>query len=251
LLRFLRRSLDFRFGLRWYAVALLTPPLIGLSVIALHAAQGSAVPAFSALQGLNGNVAKFLMNTHDASGGAAGSSSVIQTLAGWAAHGALQAAVVLFAIALANGGLSEEAGWRGYALNRLLPGRNVLLTALVVGFFWGLWHTGPAFWSGVFQSNWRVFAIPLGYTLGTIPLTVMIAWVFINSGRSLVPGMLFHAAYNSTYFLLTQIWTPGRPVVSLTEWLTGTYLAAAIIVIAGRHTFFARVTSSSSDRPPD
>ena len=36
------------------------------------------------------------------------------------------------------GPLSEELGWRGYALGRLLTRWNALSSSLIVGFFWGL-----------------------------------------------------------------------------------------------------------------
>jgi membrane protease YdiL (CAAX protease family) len=240
LVAFLRRSFSLRFGFRWVAAAVAIPLLMAGGLIALHALRGAGVPPLASLAGWPARVAQFLADPHDAAGGVAGRSDLVRMLANWAGQGAVQAALVLFGIAFANGGISEEAGWRGYALAKLIDGRRVLLVALTVGFFWGLWHTGPAFWAGLFQSNWHVFAIPLEYTLGTIPLTVMIAWLFVNVRRSLVPGMILHACYNATFFFLTQIWMPGHAVVSIPEWLLASYAAALAVVVAGRKTLFAR-----------
>jgi hypothetical protein len=58
--------------------------------------------------------------------------------------------------------------------------------------------------------------------------------------KSLLPGMLMHACYNFTFFFLTQIWTPQHPVVTISEWLAASYVAAAIVIIAGRRTLLAR-----------
>ena len=38
------------------------------------------------------------------------------------------------------GPLSEEIGWRGYALERLQTHWNMLTSSLIVGVFWGFWH---------------------------------------------------------------------------------------------------------------
>ena len=235
---FLRRSLRLGVGVRWFAVALLTPLLMGLGLLLLHAAEGAYVPTLASLPAVQSHLAHAFVDLKDASGGA--SNAFGNLLARWASPGLLQALLIYCGVCFANGGLSEEAGWRGYALSRLLPGRRAIVAVLIIGFFWGVWHTGPAFWAGVFQSNWRVLAIPLEYTLGTIPLTVMIAWVFLGAKQSLLPGMVFHACYNGTFFFLTQIWTPGRPVVSILEWLAASYVAAAIVAVVGRRMLFAR-----------
>ena len=34
----------------------------------------------------------------------------------------------------------EEFGWRGYALPRLLRKRSALISSLVVGSLWAVWH---------------------------------------------------------------------------------------------------------------
>ena len=38
------------------------------------------------------------------------------------------------------GPLSEEIGWRGYALERLQTRWNALTSSLIVGLVWALWH---------------------------------------------------------------------------------------------------------------
>ena len=238
--KFLKRSLNPFVGARWFAAAVAIPLLMAAGLLALHAVQGAYVPSWASLAGWPDRLAQFLLHPQDASGGATGADDTIRALAQWARQGALPAALVFFGIAFANGGVSEEAGWRGYALDSLLEGRRAIFAAVVVGLFWGLWHTGPAFWAGVLQARWSVFSIPFEYTLATIPLTVMMAWIFIAAKKSLLPGMVFHATYNATFFFLTQIWSPGRPVASILEWVGATYVAALIVIVLGRRTLLAR-----------
>ena len=45
-----------------------------------------------------------------------------------------------FPALLILGPLSEELGWRGYAQERLQTSFNPILSSLIVGVIWGLWH---------------------------------------------------------------------------------------------------------------
>ena len=229
LARFLKLSLNPRVGLQWYAVALMTAPAMGAFLIGLHALFGTPPPPLPSLQSWQAHVVADLA-----------SPPAINLLERWASTGVLQATLVYVGLAIANGGISEEAGWRGYAFPRLLRGRVALRASLVLGALWGVWHTGPDFWLGIFKADWSVIVIPIGYTLGTLPLSILICWVFLNAKRSLLPAILFHASYNGTFFFLISLWTPERPVVSIPEWIAATYVAALAAIIIGRRTLLAR-----------
>lgn len=237
--RFLKVSLNWRVGLPWYAVALLTAPAMGAVLIGLHALFGIPPPALPSLQSWQAHVVADLA-----------SPPPLNLLKRWASMGVLQATLVYIGLAIANGGISEEAGWRGYAFPRLYRGRVALTAALVLGVLWGIWHTGPDFWVGIFQANWSVISIPIGYCLGTMPLSVLICWVFIKAKRSLLPAILFHASYNGTFFFLISLWTPGRPVVSIPQWIAATYVAALVAIIIGRRTLLAPGLIDEDDLGP-
>jgi uncharacterized protein len=233
--QFLATSLNWRFGLRWYVIAMFTAPAMGLVAVALSWLVGSPPPV-DAIADWPARVAAF-MRTSD---GAVPASSPIASLAAWAASGPLQAALTFLGLAIANGGLSEEAGWRGYAFQGLRSGRRAIAAALWVGLLWGLWHTGPGFWIGLFEGKWAVVAGPIEYCLVTTPLAVMIGWVFVGAKRSLLPCILFHASYNATFTSLTVLGEPGHPLVSSLEWVGLTLTAAALVCLVGRSTLFAR-----------
>jgi membrane protease YdiL (CAAX protease family) len=228
LARFLKLSLNPRVGLPWYAVALLTAPAMGAALVGLRALLGTPPPGLPSLQSWHAHVVADL------------ASLPVNFLKRWASMGALQATLVYIGLAIANGGISEEAGWRGYAFPRLYRGRTALTASLLLGALWGAWHTGPDFWVGIFKAEWSVIIIPIGYTLGTLALSVPICWVFLNAKRSLLPAILFHASYNGTFFFLISLWTPERPVVSIPEWIAATYVAALLAIVIGRHTLFRR-----------
>jgi len=233
--RLLGRMLRFRFGLQWYAVALLTAPAVGGVLVGLHALNGTPIPRLPSAHNWPSYLAAYLTAAgHSASG-----------LTGWLAQrvssGPWQAALVFAGITIANGGLSEEPGWRGYALTTMLKRRErAIVAALWIGVLWGLWHMGPDFWIGIFKLNWSALLTPVTYPLITIPLSVLFTWVFINANGSLVPTILFHASYNATFSFLTALWTPGKPVVAPPEWALAFILVALVTIVFARKTLFAR-----------
>jgi len=89
---------------------------------------------------------------------------------------------------LFRGGLGEEIGLRGFALTRLQTRHSPLKSALIIGFWWGLWHL-PA-WAGR-----DVLSIAITW-LAVVSFSIIFAW-FYNNTMSLPIVMLLHAALNS------------------------------------------------------
>ena len=241
--KFFASFVNLRAGLQWYAVALLFSPAIAAVLIGLHALHGTPVPTAASLAGWQGHLADYLRASSHSSTG------ITHFLAQSASRGGWQAALVYIGLSVANGGLSEEPGWRGYAFARLYPGRRALVAALWVGILWAFWHTGPDFWIAIFKSNWGALFIPISYLAVTLPLSVLFTWVFINSTGSLLPVILFHASYNATFLFLTAIWSPGKPVVSLPEWVAAFLVAALLVIGIGRRSLLARNQHGGDTHP--
>ena len=140
----------------------------------------------------------------------------------------------LFALQLSSllpliilGPLSEELGWRGYALERLQTRLNTVVSALVVGIFWAFWHLPLFFIVGTSQ---RVLNIPfLGFACGITALSVIFAWLQNNTHGSIWTAIFFHWMY--TYF--SQVVASGvirSPIYNWLEYLP--YIVMAVVVIA-------------------
>lgn len=94
--------------------------------------------------------------------------------------------------------LGEEIGWRGFAQARLQQSIGALKASLLVGAAWGVWHLPLFFIPGNFHT-----AIPLtAFLLETLALSVVMAWLYNGSGRSLLMVHLFHAASNTALGVL-------------------------------------------------
>lgn len=88
----------------------------------------------------------------------------------------------------------EEIGWRGYALPRLAARFGLSRASLLLGLIWGCWHL-PQFFIREADTYRQSFFV---YVLGVSALSVVIAWLWERTGRSLLLPMLFHAAWNNS-----------------------------------------------------
>ena len=98
----------------------------------------------------------------------------------------------------------EELGWRGYLLDRLQEKYSALVSSLILGILWSLWHLPTFFIRDSYQASlgigtpafWWFFA-------GIVPLTFVFTWIYNNTNRSTLAVILFHAMVNFTGELFT------------------------------------------------
>jgi uncharacterized protein len=107
--------------------------------------------------------------------------------------GIMATALVVLQITVLGGPLGEEFGWRGYALPAMAQKLGWRGASIVLGAIWGLWHL-PLFWMpGMAQAN-----LPIGlFMAGTFGLSVVFARLAVNTGFSIFPAILLHAAVNA------------------------------------------------------
>jgi membrane protease YdiL (CAAX protease family) len=199
------RLLRWRVAARWYAVALLTAPLVFAVV---HLALSLVSPVF--LPGLvtTDNKAAFLVS------------------------GFVGALVV---------GFLEELGWTGFAIPRLRLRYGVLATGLIVGVLWGAWHLLPHdFWAARISSGELPLALfvtanGFGFLVGQLPaFRVLMVWVYEHTG-SLLVAMLMHVSLTACTFILGPgaLAISGMPlliydlVLAVAMWVVAAAVAAA------------------------
>jgi membrane protease YdiL (CAAX protease family) len=126
---------------------------------------------------------------------------------------------ILFEI-LTNG---EEMGWRGYVLPRLQAKYNALVSSLIVGVIWSVWHLPKFFGTGF--SGERSF---VWFAAAHLALAVLYTWLYNNTRGSLLLVTFFHAAQNTAgMFLPVQFAAAGGIERNL---LIVLYILAAVVV---------------------
>jgi membrane protease YdiL (CAAX protease family) len=94
----------------------------------------------------------------------------------------------LMVVTMILGPISEEGGWRGYALPKLMERVSPIPASVLLGIVWGAWHTPFWFVEGSYQQN-----IPfLPYVGISALLSIIYARVYLSSRGSLVPVILLH-----------------------------------------------------------
>jgi membrane protease YdiL (CAAX protease family) len=177
----LSRLYKWRAGIGWYAVALLTSPVLAtLILLALSLLSPDFLPA--------------IFTTND------------------------KASLMLIGIVVGLVvGIFEEIGWTGFAIPRLRLRYGALTTGLIVGLLWAAWHCFVYFWgsgdsSGTFSL--AIFLPEFLFLVTVLPVyRVLMVWVYDHT-QSLLVAMLMHAIHTAgtTSILVPQVTAVSRVI---------------------------------------
>jgi len=158
-IRLLKRGANYKFNKRWWAPIILLVPLIFIASYYILGAI-ETVPALDGPRFLEQFPTKFIY--------------------------------FFFLVAVA-----EEFGWRGFALDRLQTRfrssrYTAVISSIVLGIVWGLWHLPFFFTSGTSQEGW-----PLALFMWlVITVTILFTWLHNNTGGSVLTALFFHTMFN-------------------------------------------------------
>jgi CAAX protease family protein len=199
------RLLKWRVGARWYAIALLTAPLL---VPATLFALSLISPVF--LPG-------------------------IVTTSQPASH-------LLFGIAVGLGaGLFEELGWTGFAAPGLRLRYGVLATGVIVGLLWGAWHFLVIWWGSSSSSGALSLTVYLPVMLFSFlpPFRVLMVWVYDRTG-SLLVAMLMHASLTASVRIFDPLAISGMPLLTYNLVLAAVLWVVVAVVAVTNHGHLSR-----------
>jgi uncharacterized protein len=133
---------------------------------------------------------------------------------------------------LVLGPLSEEIGWRGYALDRLQSRWNALTSSLIIGLVWSLWHLPLFLIPGTSQHE---MGVPfLGFLIKLMATSVLYTWLYNNTQRSLWSAILLHWLYTYSAQVLSS---SGRtPLYNSLEFLPYVLMAAVVVLVWKRQS---------------
>jgi uncharacterized protein len=140
--------------------------------------------------------------------------------------------LIVFAVTLLFGGpLGEEIGWRGWLLPTLQVRLSPLLSSLIIGLVWGLWHL-PLHLRGLYDGAMGP-GLP-GFLLriaSSCLLAVLFTWLYDRARGGLLVVILLHTSVNNT----SGYWLP------VNAGLTVVLLVVALVLV---------VTDRMYARPP-
>ena len=109
--------------------------------------------------------------------------------------GAIGLSVLPLAIVVLVAALVEEIGWTGYATEPLLRRHGVIVTGIVLGCVWAVWHVV------LLLQVQRSFDWILWWSLGTVSLRIIMVWLYAHAGKSVFGAIVFHAMINLSWQL--------------------------------------------------
>jgi uncharacterized protein len=172
----LSRLLTWRVGARWYAVAILTAPILAsVALLVVLAVFPDSVPGIFASED--------------------------------------KLSLLLFAVVAALvTGVLEELGWTGFAVPTLRQRYSILTTGIVVGVLWGAWHF-IVFWEvNSFSGALPLALLLVRLFLWTPAYRVLMVWVHDRT-KSLPVVMLMHASLLISYTSLLMPQATGTAMM--------------------------------------
>jgi membrane protease YdiL (CAAX protease family) len=197
--RLLARLLFWRVSWIWFAVALLLPAVISLLTTGLHVLFGGAAPNFAIPPIYQLRLTGFF--------GEYNAWTIIVPLFLWSL--------------VADTALPEEVAWRGFALPRLQRSFNAWIAAVLIGGAFVLWKL-PLIFNAVGFSG-KPFVVVL---LGDVAFSILAAWIFNNTGGSVLLTVLF-----TNSFKLTDLFLASPAGVTPLALLAGPWLIVGAVLL--------------------
>ena len=125
-------------------------------------------------------------------------------------------------------GFVEEIGWMGYAFPAMARKQSALLSAVILGFMWGVWHMPVVDYLGTATphgSYWMAYFF--SFVAAMMAVRVLIAWLYANTGSVLL-AQLMHAS--STGALV--VFSPPRVTAGQEALWYGAYALVLWVLVA-------------------
>jgi membrane protease YdiL (CAAX protease family) len=199
--RLLQRMLAWRVGIRWYVFALVGLPA-GMMLATLIRPEGLQSFDISARPSLLVYLRAFI------------------------------------SMVLIGGPLFEEPGWTGFAQPHLQRLFGPLVSGLILGSLWALWHL-PGF---LIPSQNMTDIPPRGtvldfvvFALALIGLRLIIMWAVNNTRNSVLMAILVHASWNTFYAAaLVQLFRAPVVLGSYLNLTIAAWALALVLIVATR-----------------
>jgi membrane protease YdiL (CAAX protease family) len=141
-----------------------------------------------------------------------------------------------FLLALAP--IMEEFGWHTYGIHCLRQKWNLIVTCVIFGVIWGVWHMPLSFVKGYYQnvlvSTGVLYSV--NFLVSLIPYVIIDNWLYYKTNRNMLLEVAFHflAGFSNEAFRTH----PDSKVIQTALLL----IFAVVLVIKEKEFFFSKKT---------
>jgi membrane protease YdiL (CAAX protease family) len=136
----------------------------------------------------------------------------------------VRAVMFFFLMAILDGPLGEEVGWRGVLLPQLLETVRPLPAAVLVGIVWYAWHI-PLYAADAKGMSPAAHAL---FAASCIALSIVFTWFWLQSKGSTLFAIYLHDCSNYFIFVRMKTFT----VTGDSQWPRVAYFAVLVIITA-------------------
>jgi len=125
--------------------------------------------------------------------------------------------------------LGEEIGWRGYALPRLQRHVSPLTSSVIVGLAWAAFH-----WVALGRNPSHPWGYVVVGSVFLVAMSVVMTWVFNNTGGSVVLMVVLHAVYDVVSIGVMPLGETGVPLLAFaTSGAVLCLVAVTLVLVTG------------------
>ncbi|UOO37423.1 CPBP family intramembrane metalloprotease [Oscillospiraceae bacterium CM] len=136
----------------------------------------------------------------------------------------------IFLLIYGFSGYCEQIGWTAVMTETLLERRSILLSGLLVGITWAIWHIIP------FMQTHNTASWIFWQCIFTVIYRVMLTKVYILTNRSVFSAVAMHATYNTAFSLLPYYGSSYHPASTALVTLIATVLIYVLPVQNGKES---------------
>lgn len=141
---------------------------------------------------------------------------------------------IFFAVLFTGGPLTEELGWRGYALPRLQAKYSPFVSSVILGLIWSSWHF-PQFIVPI-EKTGMFYVTPIwSFILTVTAANFIYTWVFNHTNGSILAVILLHTQMNLFLWIFPVLYTTTGYL-----WILGLFAVTAVIILITDRKYFFR-----------
>jgi membrane protease YdiL (CAAX protease family) len=129
--------------------------------------------------------------------------------------------------------IMEEFGWHTYGIHCLRQRWNLIVTCVIFGIIWGVWHMPLSFVKGYYQNVLVSTGVlySANFLLSLIPYLIIDNWLYYKTNRNMFLEVAFHfmAGFSNEVFRTH----PDSKVIQ-----TGLLLIFAVVLVIKENEFF-------------